>query len=78
MGSLLGLALAWLTAQLLVTVLHTFTRAQGVDEEALQFEFAPWLLAASVLFCSATSVISGLYPASRATKIDPAEALRST
>ena len=40
------------------------------------FAFPPWLLAGTVLFAVAVSVVAGVYPALRAARVDPIEALR--
>ena len=40
------------------------------------FAFPLWLLAATVLFSVAVSVLAGVYPARRASRTDPIQALR--
>jgi putative ABC transport system permease protein len=39
--------------------------------------FSPWwLLVGAVIFAIAVSILSGLFPAARAAKLEPVEALR--
>jgi ABC-type antimicrobial peptide transport system permease subunit len=40
------------------------------------FYLPPWVALAAVAFGTLISVLSGLYPASRAARIDPVRALR--
>ena len=71
-GLLLGRTVAWL----LEIAINTYARSQGVDTHLDVFAFPLWLLTATVLFAVLVSVLSGVYPALRAARIDPIRALR--
>ncbi len=72
-GIVLGLSVSWV----LRVVLDDVAQRQGLSAEIARFEFPAWLLLGSIGFSIAVSILSALYPASRAAKTDPIEALRS-
>jgi putative ABC transport system permease protein len=47
-----------------------------VDQQVVAFAFPWYLLGGAVLFAVAVSVLAGVYPASRAARVDPIRALR--
>lgn len=75
-GGLAGLVLAWVVAMILQWGINLYAAHHGVPEPGSVFRFPLWLLAGAVLFSLAISVLSGLYPASRAARQDPIQALR--
>jgi putative ABC transport system permease protein len=76
LGGLGGLVLGRVVSLLLEVVVNAIARNQGIDEQVMVFAF-PWpLLAGAVLFAVLVSVLAGVYPASRAARIDPIRALR--
>jgi putative ABC transport system permease protein len=76
-GGLGGLALGRVVSWLLEIVVNAIARNRGIDEPVVFFAF-PWgLLLGALLFAVVVSLISGVYPASRAARIDPIRALRS-
>jgi putative ABC transport system permease protein len=75
-GGLAGLVLAWVVAMILQWGINFYAAHQGVPEPGNVFRFPFWLLAGAVLFSVGISVLSGLYPASRAARQDPIRALR--
>lgn len=75
-GGLAGLVLAWVVAMILQWGINIYASHEGIPEPGSVFRFPFWLLASSVLFAVAVSVLSGLYPASRAARQDPIRALR--
>jgi putative ABC transport system permease protein len=77
LGGLGGLALGRVVSWVLELVVNGIARSKGIDEQIMAFAF-PWqLLAGAVLFAVVVSVLGGVYPASRAARVDPIRALRS-
>jgi putative ABC transport system permease protein len=64
-GAAIGIAIGILLAQLIAAV------------SPLPATVAPWSIVAGVLVGAGVGIISGIYPASRASKLDPILALRS-
>ncbi|MEM7261888.1 MAG: ABC transporter permease [Planctomycetota bacterium] len=75
-GAVGGIALARATAAFLGFGVNWYLAEQGIEDEILVFVFPWWLLASSIAFTLVIAMISGLYPARRATRIDPIHALR--
>ena len=75
-GGLAGLVLAWVVAMFLQWGIDLYAAHQSVPAPGHVFRFPFWLLAGATLFAVAISVLSGLYPASRAARQDPIQALR--
>jgi putative ABC transport system permease protein len=75
-GSLAGLALAGMVCWVLQWAIGQYMANQGVDRPGDVFYFPWWLLTGAVAFSTALSILSGLYPASRAARVDPIQALR--
>jgi putative ABC transport system permease protein len=75
-GGLVGLVLAWVVAMILQWGINVYAAHQGIPQPGSVFRFPLWLLASAVLFAVVVSVLSGLYPASRAARQDPIRALR--
>ncbi len=71
-GLVLGRAVSWA----LEIAVNVYARSQGVEAHLDVFAFPFWLLAATVLFSVLISVLSGVYPALRAARVDPIQALR--
>jgi putative ABC transport system permease protein len=77
LGGLGGLGLGRVVSWVLEMVVNGIARNKGIDEQIVSFAF-PWqLLAGAVLFAVVVSVLGGVYPASRAARVDPIRALRS-
>lgn len=76
MGSLLGIALGWSVSRLLAWLIRQWMVSQrmpGVDLFALTWP----VVIGAILFGVVISMIAGWYPASRAARVDPVEALRT-
>jgi putative ABC transport system permease protein len=75
LGGLFGVTLGWLIGQALTWGTTIYLRRQ--DLPAVRISSVPWWLAASaILFAIVVSLAAGLYPATRAAKLNPVEALR--
>jgi putative ABC transport system permease protein len=77
LGGLTGLVIGWLSSLGLESAAGAYARSQGIVGKLELFAFPPWLLAATVGFAVAMSIIAGIYPALRAARVDPIRALRS-
>lgn len=76
LGGLLGILFARLVCAGLQLGIDAYAESQGVDVPIEVFRFPALLLAGAVAFAVVVSVVSGLYPASRAANVDPIRALR--
>jgi putative ABC transport system permease protein len=75
LGGIIGVALGWAIGQVINFGTNIYLKSQSVPPE--HFWAVPvWLVAFAILFAFIVSLISGLYPASRAAKLDPVQALR--
>jgi putative ABC transport system permease protein len=75
LGGVFGFALGWVVSAVINHVINYYTAKQGVPY-ANYFIFPFWLLIGAVAFSVVISLIAGVYPASRAAKVDPIVALR--
>src|SRR5215475_6145152 len=74
-GGLFGVALGWLIGQALTWGTTMYLKRQ--DLPGVKISYVPWWLALSAIaFAVVVSLVAGLYPASRAAKLNPVEALR--
>ncbi len=74
-GGIFGVALGWLIGQALTWGTTIYLRRQ--DLPGVKISFVPWWLALSaVVFAVIVSLVAGLYPAARAARLNPVEALR--
>lgn len=74
-GGLFGLALGWVVSGLINRIINYFLAKQGVPFIDY-FNFPWWLCLGAVLFAIVMSLVSGIYPAIRAARVDPVVALR--
>jgi putative ABC transport system permease protein len=74
-GGLFGVGLGWLIGQALTWGTTIYLRRQ--DLPGVKISYVPWWLAAgAIAFALVVSLVAGLYPAGRAAKLNPVEALR--
>ncbi len=74
-GGVLGVSLGWLIGQALTFATNVYLKRQ--DLPGVQISSVPlWLIAGAIGFAILVSLIAGLYPASRAAKLNPVDALR--
>jgi len=74
-GGALGVALGWTIGRIINAGTNIYLRRQDLSPE--QIWFVPWwLVGGAILFAIVVSLVSGLYPAARAARLDPVQALR--
>jgi len=74
-GGVIGVLLGWLIGRTLTLGTNIYLHRQnlpGVDISSVPW----WLVLLSILFAVGVSLAAGLYPASRAARLDPVQALR--
>ncbi len=74
-GGILGVAMGWFIGRLITWGTNLYLRRQELP--AVDVSSVPWwLVAGAIAFAVAVSLAAGLYPASRAARLNPVEALR--
>jgi len=74
-GGVLGVLLGWMIGQALTLATNIYLKRQELP--GVQISAVPlWLIAGAIGFAVLVSLIAGLYPASRAAKLNPVDALR--
>ena len=75
LGGVLGVALGWTLGRVINVGTNVYLKQQSMAPE--QIWFVPWwLVGGAIIFALIVSLLSGLYPASRAARLDPVQALR--
>jgi putative ABC transport system permease protein len=74
-GGALGVALGWVIGRLINVGTNFYLRRQNLPPENL-WAVPWWLVGGAIAFAIVISMVSGLYPAARAAKLDPVQALR--
>lgn len=74
-GGAVGVALGWTIGRVINLGANLYLKKQNFPPE--QIWFVPWwLVIGAIAFAIVVSLLSGLYPASRAARLDPIRALR--
>jgi putative ABC transport system permease protein len=75
LGGIVGVALGWAIGQAINFGTNIYLKHQALPPE--HFWSVPWwLVAGAIVFAFIVSLVSGLYPAGRAARLDPVQALR--
>ena len=75
LGGIVGVLLGWGIGQLINFGTNVWLKSQSIQPD--HFWAVPWwLVALAIGFSFVVSLLSGLYPAVRAARLDPVQALR--
>jgi putative ABC transport system permease protein len=75
LGGVAGLLLGWVVGRLINIGANMYIESQGGPAGNL-FSLPWWLIGGALLFALIISLIAGSYPARRAARLDPIQALR--
>ncbi|MGB8113624.1 MAG: FtsX-like permease family protein [Candidatus Sulfotelmatobacter sp.] len=75
LGGFVGVALGWAIGHVINLGTNIYLKRQSLPPE--HFWSVPWwLVGAAIVFSFVVSLVAGLYPAARAARLDPVQALR--
>jgi putative ABC transport system permease protein len=75
MGGILGVGMGWVIGRVVTFGTNVYLRRQDLPP-AHVFSVPLWLILGGIVFSVVVSLVAGLYPASRAARLNPVEALR--
>jgi putative ABC transport system permease protein len=74
-GGVFGLILGWVVTRIANVIANSYLRPEGFAP--VDFFFIPlWLIMGAIAFAVGVSLLAGVYPAVRAARVDPVQALR--
>ena len=76
LGGVIGVILGWLLGKTLNVVILEILRWQEVNVQGTFFVVSWWLVVAALAFATLIGLLAGLYPAARAARLAPLDALR--
>jgi putative ABC transport system permease protein len=76
LGGVVGTILGWLLGLGLNRGILAYLRWKEIPIEGTFFVVTGWLVALALAFAIVVGLLAGLYPAARAARLDPLEALR--
>jgi putative ABC transport system permease protein len=75
LGGVLGVGLGWAIGRALTFATNVYLKRQGLPP--IELSSVPlWMAGSAIVFSFVVSLLAGMYPASRAAKLNPVEALR--
>lgn len=75
-GGLIGVVFSLINTQIIKVFLDGFLKSKGINDVPNIFSTPIWLVLGTIGFAILISIIAGLYPANKASKLDPVESLR--
>lgn len=75
-GAIIGIILAIIGGQIINFVMMTIAHSRGVTGDFQLFAVPAWLVLAMIAFMSLVGILVAFFPAKRANRIDPIDALR--
>lgn len=75
-GSIIGMFFGWVATRIVATVAQMILEKQNMPFYD-PFDLPLWLILTAFLFGVLVSLLTGYYPALKAAKVDPVEALRA-
>ncbi len=76
LGTLAGILVGWTITRIVSAVAQAYMKNQGIPPVDL-FALPLWLVSISLAVGIGVSIVAGFYPAARAARVDPVEALRN-